>query len=90
MMTFMDYDLMHSEKPYLTIQEFAAIHRGHLIIQQDEDAMHAETFSMEEIEQMAGRRGEVEYMGRWNDSDNLWFVISGKSNRSFEILVSPY
>ena len=95
MRTFMDYDEQHTEKPFLTIQEFAAIHRGHFIIEQDENAMHAETFSMEEIEQMAGDRGIVEYLGRWNDSDNLWFVITpiskrNKPKRSFEVLVSPY
>jgi len=97
MMTIMEYDLKHGCEPYLTIQDFASIHSEHSIVLKDDDSMIAESLSMSEVEQRAGRRAIVEYLGLWDSSDNLWFVVSPISDRNeideddqFEVLVVPY
>ena len=97
MMTIMEYDLKHGCEPYLSIQDFAAIHRDHSIVLKDDDSMIAESLSMSEVEQRAGRRAIVAYLGLWDGSDNLWFVISAITEENeideddqFEVLVVPY
>ena len=97
MMTIMDYDEKHSINPMMTIQDFSDIHREHSIVLKDDDSMIAESLSMSEVERRAGRRAIVEYLGLWDDSDNLWFVISAITEENeideddqFEILVVPY
>jgi hypothetical protein len=95
MMTIMEYDLKHGCEPYLTIQEFASVHREHSIVLKDDDSMIAESLSMSAVERRAGRRAIVEYLGLWDDSDNLHFVVITEENEideadQFEILVVPY
>ena len=96
-MSIMDYDEQHSSEPYLSIQDFAFLHRDHSIVLKDDDSMMAESLSMSEVEQRAGRRAIAEYMGLWNGSDNLHFVISPitedndiEESELFEVLVVPY
>ena len=97
MMTILEYDLKHGCEPYLTIQDFAPIHRDHSIVLKDDDSMIAEALSMGEVEQRAGRRAIVEYLGLWDNSDNLWFVVTPITETNeideddqFEVLVVPY
>ena len=96
-MTIMYYDERHSINPLMTIQEFASIHREHGIVLKDDDSMIAESLSMREVEQRVGRRAVVEYLGLWDGSDNLHFVITPITETNeidegdqFEILVVPY
>jgi len=90
-MRFMEYDLKHSINPYMTFEEFLDDHRGHDLIIRDDDAIHgAESLDVDSI-----KKAIVEYMGIFNDSDQLHFVVTpltktNKMKRPIEVLVLVY
>lgn len=93
-MKFLEYDLKHAQHPYLTIQEFATEHQASEIVLRDDNAIYVEMMSMDEVEKRAGDRAIVEYLGIFNDSDHLHFLVTPISKRNkikerdqFEVLV---
>ena len=91
MMLFMEFDEKHSINPYMTFEEFLDDHRDHEITLRDDDAIHGpDSLDVSRID-----RAIVEYLGIFNDSDHLHFVVTpltkkNKLKEPIEVLVLAY
>ena len=91
MMKTMHFDEKHSIAPYMTFEVFLESHGGHEITLRDDDAIHGpDSLDVSRID-----RAFVEYVGIFNDSDHLHFIVTPLTKRNkmqepIEVLVLAY
>ena len=71
-MMFLEFDTKHSCHPIMTFEEFLEDHRDHDIMIRDDDAIHGPDY----LETDKVYRAIVEYLGIFNDSDHLHFLVT--------------
>lgn len=90
-MKTMHYDEKHSINPYMTFEEFLEDHGDHEKMIRDDDAIHGPDY----LDVSSIDRAVVEYLGIFNDSDHLHFIVTPLSKRNklkepIEVLVLAY